>query len=371
MKAHILLILSVTSIWISCKGQQNPEATTNFLHSPATPYDTTQVLGNNLMLVYQDKKNNYWFGTWGDGLYKYYGQFILHFTTENGLIHNRIDEIKEDKQGNIYFNTSGGINKYDGQYFTTLSMVDHSKNEWKLGSDDLWFRCTQDSGLVYRYDGEKLHRLIFPGTRTADEFMARHPSMNHPSLRNSAYSVYTVYMDSRDNVWFGTAAAGVCRYDGHSFDWIAEEDVNELHNGPSNGVRSILEDKDGYFWFNTLYRYDVYGNNVTRGNHLDQEASWYTRVKSIGSLDGREDGDVSEYLSIARDNHDALWFATYRDGVWRYDGEKITHFPVKNGPEDITLFTIYKDRAGDLWLGTHETGAYKFNGKTFERFQPF
>jgi ligand-binding sensor domain-containing protein len=248
-------------------------------------------------------------------------------------------------------------------------MVGPSKHEWKLRPDDLWFRCTQDSGLIYRYDGEKLHRLIFSGHRLADEFMAKHLSMNHPSLRNSAYSVYTIYKDSRGNVWFGTAAAGACRYDGKSFDWITETDVSELHDGPSNGVRSIIEDKDGYFWFNTMYRYNIYGSHSTSGNNPDQEASWYTREKSIGSLDGREDGDLTEYLSIARDNHDALWFATYRDGVWRYDGKKITHFPVKDGSKDITLFTIYKDHAGDLFLGTHETGTYKFNGKTFERFQ--
>ena len=26
----------------------------------------------------------------------------------------------------------------------------------------------------------------------------------------------------------------------------------------SNGVRSIIEDKEGYFWFNSQYRYKVY-----------------------------------------------------------------------------------------------------------------
>jgi ligand-binding sensor domain-containing protein len=61
---------------------------------------------------------------------------------------------------------------------------------------------------------------------------------------------------------------------------------------------------------------------------------------------------------------------TYRDGVWKYDGMKITHYAVQDNSKDITLFSIYKDNNGDLWLGTHENGAYKFNGKTFEKFKP-
>ena len=65
-----------------------------------------------------------------------------------------------------------------------------------------------------------------------------------------------------------------------------------------------------------------------------------------------------------------LWMATYGYGVWRYDGEKVTRYPVKDGDKEITLFSIYKDNRGDLWLGTHEAGAYKFNGKTFEKFRP-
>jgi hypothetical protein len=57
-------------------------------------------------------------------------------------------------------------------------------------------------------------------------------------------------------------------------------------------------------------------------------------------------------------------------GVWKYDGTKVTHYPVRliHG-KDITLFSIYKDNNGELWLGTHENGAYKFNGNTFEKFK--
>jgi ligand-binding sensor domain-containing protein len=314
-----------------------------------------EALGNNIMLVYQDKKNTYWFGSWEDGLYRYDpsaslrtgSKTILHFTTKSGLPHNRIEEIKEDKSGNVYFNTSNGISKFDGNNFSTLRVAGED-NEWKLEPNDLWFRGGWGSGLVYRYDGDALYKLQFP----------KHPTYANPS------EVYSIYQDSKGNVWFGTNPVGVCRYNGKSVDWISEVDVTELHDGPANGVRSIIEDKDGYFWFNSAYRYSVYGE-INSGKH-----TFYHREKSIGNLDGSPDSDFWEYMSIARDHSDHLWIATYGNGVWRYDGENTKYYPVQSAVQDITVFSIYTDNAGHLWLGTHENGAYKFNGQAFERFKP-
>ncbi len=342
MKLNLLISFSILT---SCNGQSAPqEADTDILNERIAKGDTVKELGSNIMLVYQDKKNNYWFGSWQDGLYRYDGKTILHFTTKSGLPHNRIEEIKEDNSGNIYINNSKGISKFDGQSFVTLSIA-NSGNEWKLEPNDLWFRQGWDSGFVYRYDGNSLYKLQVP----------KHPNHANP------YSVYCIYKDTKGNVWFGTNPFGVFRYNGKTFDWISEVDVTELHNGPANGVRSIIEDKDGNFWFNTMYRYNIYGNKTDK-------QTFYNREKSIGSLDGKNDVNLNEYLSITKDNNNELWFATYNDGVWRYDGKNITHYPVKDGAKDITVFSIYKDNNGDLWLGTHENGAYKFNGKTFEKF---
>lgn len=329
---------------------------------PAQSTQSGVELSNNIMLVYQDSKNNYWFGSWEDGLYKYDGKTLLHFTDKDGFPYKRINEIKEDRSGNIYFNASDGISRYDGKSFTTLIETTSAGNDWKLNPRDVWFTHPNFTGEVFRYDGKDLFRLSLPHTQAGDEFASKYPGVS------SICAVYTIYNDSRGNIWFGTGVAGALRYNGISFDWIAEEDVTEYHNGPSNGVRSIIEDKDGYFWFNSKYRYKI------NDNHSSQYP-FYTREKSIGSLDGSPDDNLIEYLSIAKTKDDNLWVATYRNGVWRYDprmpdGKNITYYPVTNDKEEITLFSIYKDNHGDLWLGTHENGVYKFNGKTFERFRP-
>ncbi|RMB60998.1 hypothetical protein EAX61_05815 [Dokdonia sinensis] len=364
MKLNIFSFLIILTFLSSCNGQNNSKVHSKKENTSVidiTKVETTKELGENIMLVYHDKQNNYWFGSSEDGLYKYDGKKILHFTTKNGLPNNGIGEIKEDHLGNIYFNTGGGIIKSDGENFNLLQVNDFESN-WQLKHNDLWFKDGWDSGYVYRYDGSYLYKLKLPKTKIGEDHLLNYPNYPNP------YTVYSIYKDNKGNVWFGTGGLGAFRYNGESFDWILEKDVVEIFNEPnegSNGVRSIVEDKNGDFWFNTEYRYSIYDNATLNSN------KFYSRHKSIGGLDGKKDRDLDEYLATVRDDNKNLWFVTYLNGVWKYDGSEITHYTVQDNIKDITLFSIYKDNNGDLWLGTHENGVFKFNGQTFERFKPF
>lgn len=347
MKLTTILLFSILATLTSCNGQ-----TTN-QKKKADQYkngDTVKELGRNIMVVYQDKKKTYWFGSWETGVYRYDGKTLINYTTKHGLYNNRVDDIKEDKLGNLYFagtNPNSIITKFDGKSFTNI--IATPSNEWKLEADDLWLiNAYRAEKKVYRFDGNILYELTLP----------KPPKLNNP------FEVYSIYKDIKGNIWFGTNPVGVCRYDGKSFEWITEEDVTEFRNEGANGVRSITEDKNGDFWFNTENRYSIYESITLKSN------TFYTRHESIGSLDGKNTSGLNEYLSTVKDNENNLWFVTYRNGVWKYDGTKITHYPVQANSKDITLFSIYKDNNGELWLGTHENGAYKFNGKTFEKFKP-
>lgn len=74
-------------------------------------------------------------------------------------------------------------------------------------------------------------------------------------------------------------------------------------------------------------------------------------------------------MSAVEDKQGDLWFTTYNDGVYRYNGKMVTHYPVTVDSKNVALFSIYKDSKGELWLGTHEEGVYKFNGTSFERMK--
>ena len=351
MKLTTFLFFSILSIFISCNGQtSNSKNRFVLLKEINVEGDTVKELGSNIMVLYQDKKKNYWFGSWKTGLYKYDGKTLINYTTKHGLYTDRVDDIEEDQSGNIYFtgmNPNSTITKFDGKSFTNIRAT--PSNEWKLEVNDLWLiKPHQNKQKVYRFDGNTFYDLTLPNP----------PKLNNP------FDVYSIYKDRKGNIWFGTNPVGVCRYDGKSFEWITEEDVTEFRNEGANGVRSITEDKNGDFWFNTENRYSIYDSLTLKSN------KFYTRHESIGSLDGKKTRGLNEYLSTVRDNDNNLWFVTYREGVWKYDGTKITHYQIQAESKDITVFSIYKDTNGDLWLGTHDNGAYKFNGKTFEKFKP-
>lgn len=348
-----------TIIWSACKGEN---ASKNSFEGKNEIYfgDTVKAMSKNIMVVYQDQKLNYWFGSWKDGLYRYDGEKLLHFTTTNGLSHNRIDEIKEDKNGNLYFNTPEGIDKFDGKQFTRVPIIESLKSDWKLLPDDLWFKCSNKSGHVYRCDGKRAFVLNFPSNSLGDSVLSS-------NAKAFSYDVYCTYKDNQGNIWFGMAILGACRYDGKKVEWIWEKDVTELHNGPSNGVRSILQDKDGFFWFNSSFRYQVYGLNAVEKS-FGKGTLPFIKRKGPGSLDANPNGNLTEYLSITKDTLENLWFATYQNGVFQYDGKNFTAHTVKENGKNISLFYIYADRVGKIWLATHENGVYVFNGKSFEQF---
>ena len=201
MKLTTLLFFSIVSILTSCNGQtSNSKNHSVLLKEINVKGDTVKELGSSIMVIYQDKKNTYWFGSWETGVYSYDGKTLINYTTKHGLYNNRVDDIKEDKSGNIYFsgmNPHSTITKFDGKSFTKI--IATPCNEWKLEPNDLWLiNAYQAKQKVYRFDGNNLYELTLP----------KPPKLDNP------FEVYSIYRDVKGNIWFGTTE-GICRYDGN------------------------------------------------------------------------------------------------------------------------------------------------------------
>lgn len=318
---------------------------------------TVTQIDKTIWTIYQDKKSNYWFGSKENGVYYYNGQHLKHITTKNGLVSNEIRGIQEDANGNIFFDTEKGVSKFDGHTFKTLQMAnqDSPLNNWVLKPDDLWFRIGSTKNGAYRFDGKYLHYLKLPTSPQENTFYK-----NNPNSSIKPYGLYTIYKDRKGFMWFGTASLGFCRYDGKKLNWHYEEQLQTTPNGGDFGTRAIFEDKNGKFWINnTRFRYviETYGNKPIT----------FKKENGIGYLNKTNKMEFPFFLSVTEDNKGNLWMATYEDGVYKYNGKELIHYPIKDGETDVLLFTIYKDNKGALWLGTHNAGVYKFMGKTFER----
>lgn len=321
----------------------------------ADPGETVTEISPRIWVIFQAKNGDYWFGSDDQGAYRFNGKTTVQLTTKHGLAGDRVREFHQDKSGNIFIGTLTGFSKFDGKAFTTLAPVE--SQDWRLDPADLWFKGDSMVDGPYRYDGKTLHHLKFPKSDLEDDYLK-----NNPNQPWSPYGVYTIYHDSRDHLWFGTAAFGLCRYDGKSFGWLYERDLSETPSGGSFGIRSIAEDKHGKFWI----------NNARQRFTIAPEPGKVRYTKEAGVPQPKVTGgeDPAWYNGIAKDTNQHLWMSTFGKGVWHYDGQNLTNYPAKDGDKDALGVSIYLDNQAQPWLGTLDSGPYRLQGKNFEKFRP-
>lgn len=330
---------------------------------------TAGPMSSNIMAAFQDNKGTRWFGSGTQGLYRFDGAHLTRYTTRDGLAGNGVRTIQQDTSGTLYITTSNGVSRFDGHTFRTLTPTKSHPllKEWKLNPDELWFPGAQNAGIVSRFDGATLHTLEFPTTTPGDDDRADNLPPRSLNMRFSPYDVYSTYRDSRGSMWFGLLtggdALGTVGFDGNAFTWISSKVLG--YGDIAFCVRSIIEDKHGKFWFGSLKdRFTITPSHP--GRNGETVPVGYTKEPGPA----RPDDGLPFFMSSVKDRRGDIWLATFGAGVWRYDGRDMTHYPVLDRGEPVTLFSISQDNDGTLWLGTHEAGAWRFNGATFERFTP-
>lgn len=353
IKALILLIL-----FTSCNRQSNPrkdklvQQTINQFETQSFDFSAKNIKGLELDIrsVLQDKNDNYWFATNGQGVYDYNGKTAFHVTTEDGLCSNFVSDIQEDATGNLWFNTSEGLCKYDGKKFSSFTdtLKNVSKESLEFKKEDLFF-CY--NGNVFRYDGKSFAKFII------------YPASYKPSPTNldRPYGVCCILKDRSGNLWFGTDQEGVCRYDGKTFTYFKEQGLN------GGAVRAIFQDKRGDIWFGNngfgLFHYDgKMVKNFTEENGLGNP---YFIKKQTAPF---SKPNIARVWTINEDKGGNIWIGTIDNGAWRYDGKKLKNFTTKDGLANNKVSTIYKDKKDELWFVTEGEGVSKFNGQTFDKF---
>ncbi len=333
--------------------------------APVVTFDGVPDIDASCWVVFQDRSDHYWFGSDGRGLFRYDGKALTHFTTADGLCNDHVRGIQQHASGDLLITTLGGVSRFDGRRFVTLPVAEMTNptDGWALDPDDVWLPFQPMQKGPYRYDGKTLYHLRFPKSPREDAYFA-----SSPNLSWSPYEIYCVYKDRRGSMWFGTANLGICRYDGKSHDWMYENHLTQLAGDRMFGIRSIIEDDDGAFWFcNTRYRFRIGPRTASRPGPGSIE---YTRETGIdlGGVAGSDQEIYFQSVVIGENGH--LWMATFGFGVWEFDGKKLTHHRIEEDGKTVQIVSISKDNHGELWLGTHAHGAYRFDGATFRKFRP-
>jgi ligand-binding sensor domain-containing protein/signal transduction histidine kinase len=346
-----------------------------------TSFTTAQGLADNrVSCIAADNRGNLWFGT-SNGVSKYNGNSFTNYSTRQGLINTDVNSILLDKSGNLWFGTSGGVSRYDvslpaiagtdgndtvGTVFKNYSSIDglinnHITTILEDKNGNIWFGT---GGGVCRLDPD-------------GSFQSFNPPLE---LANKA--ILSLVEDNRGLIWIGTNE-GVFRWKGDG----TLTNFNHNRGLVSNRVSSILTDRTGALWFCTeagISHFDQDGkffmnytttqgltHNSVTGICEDKSGNlWFATfgggVSSLGS-DRKEftnyataQGLPSNVLrSIAVDKLDNLWFGT-EGGLCQLDPSRkvLKVYTTLQGLPQNSIKCITEDKTGKLWVGTSNNGVF-------------
>jgi ligand-binding sensor domain-containing protein len=345
----------------SCNGQTKPQED-SLIKSKTISVGQQKLIKTQSLNQYggvkcslQDRDGNLWFGVDNEGVYRYDGKSFIQYTVKDGLNHNNVWSICEDKIGNIWLGTSDGVCLYDGKKFTTITIAINEGSNLQL------------NGSV------KLNNKI---------------SVTNNGGLNEENSVWSIIQDKLGILWFGTTD-GIYKYDGKTFSFFTHNDGISNNTGVAiNKVESILEDKNGKIWFGGRLTDGLFCFDGKTLNHLSPDGdNWFipkiqdksgniwfgTRMHSIYRYDGKSFTNFTSkefhgwVISMAEDNKGNLWFSTEK-GVAKYDGTQMTSLTDKDGIKNDYIFHLVCDKSGTLWIGTRGLGLYSYNGKILTNF---
>lgn len=348
---NILISVFLLTAFSSCNGQDKKSTINTTEQKIAVPFgETVSVLGNNIDWIFQDKYDNYWFASNGDGVYRYDGNTILRFTEKDGLCSNYVWRVEEDINGKLWFVTRDGFCTLDGTKFInhteTIKNAPYGKLNYTRGG--LFFNHL--NGICF-YDGKSFLNFII------------HPTSYTPPTNTNyrPYEVYCTLVDQDGKIWFGTQEKGVCVYDYKTFSFIDSKDLG----GPA--VRSLFQDKDGILWFgNNGGGFYMYDGKTLRNITEEKNLTNYEFLKGKKPVD--KPGSLARVFSINQDNEGNIWIGTVDAGVWKYNGQNLINFTTKNGLSGNSVYVIFKDKKGKLWFVSNGEKVFHFDGEEFIEF---
>ncbi|GAB3543822.1 two-component regulator propeller domain-containing protein [Spirosoma fluminis] len=302
-----------------------------------------------------------------------------HLSVKDGLSHNSVNCMLQDREGFLWFGTNDGLNKYDGYVFTTFQ-PDPARPDHSFRNNRIAGMCEgrrRPSSLWVVTEGGGLHEI---DKRTGQ--VTPHPIQTENANRwNNQLSV----CEDRDGILWISAYDGIARYD-------PERHHFQLYRSPAKEtpIKSIFIDRQGQFWVGTyhgLYTFDkknghfsLVSSPTARGVqpvfnsfHLDKRNTLWVGTAGDGifqiDLNNRPvrpvpfqpEGQVNPFVylnALHGDNQGFLWVAT-TEGLQRIDADGrriVTYRPDPNSPKGISSTNAqaaYHDRSGRLWVGTN------------------
>jgi ligand-binding sensor domain-containing protein/signal transduction histidine kinase len=317
-----------------------------------------------------DSRGFLWFCT-GDGLSRFDGYRFTSYGVKDGLSFSRLNMLLESRAGVYWIATNGGgVSRFepnasnDGSGARKLfaaypvgnsSVTNRVNSLFEDRAGNIW--AATDGGL-FRLDGGDIkgsfHRV----------------ELNFKSHPEERAEVQELVEDAEGSLWIGTSYGLVRRLpDGRMIHHPIQPEESVDY------VNEVLLDKAGRLWLGHQAGLIVLDPAPAADETADDSPAW--RVLTKGKTEGAKDVNLSlpsaqgeaRWFTVAdgmvHDNVQALyqspdgqmWIGT-RGGVSLFDGAHFRNYTAKEGLNN-RINAVAEDRDGNLWVGTQSSGAMK------------
>lgn len=331
--------------------------------------------------------------------------FFRRITQEDGLLHNNVYDIVQDKRGFIWMATDNGLQRYDGYRFLNIRdalnnmqaayntpslAVDTAGNRLRIYQspnvetlnllnqqiafyssnkllDSLSSQCEvykDQHGLSYLLSSHIVFR--FGSANNRYETLSQSATPLEKGL-SSNYIIDSV----NGQMWMGSNTTGLTLFDAKT-KGVYSASYNPIHNAvleacrkqfgdTAVAIRRVMMDSHHNLWIATwgrmFYQY--------------QSASGKLLSYSLSSLvynENNKDNPAPQTVScFYEDNHHTIWISAENAGLLAYhpsansfESISASNSGEQSNPFNYNIFCIYQDREENIWLGT-DKGIALFN----------
>ncbi|HEY4327498.1 MAG TPA: two-component regulator propeller domain-containing protein [Mucilaginibacter sp.] len=394
---HILL--ANTSLWISTVNEgvilipDLRKAPGVYVHFKQEKNSNRGLPSNTINFFYKDQNSTFWIGT-NNGLAwaakSPNGRFILQKLDIPTGVAGFTTAAEEGNR--LYFGTSDGA-------LVVVDAVERTIiNRIELTKDRLW-------AMLVSKDKSKIFVTTSGGELITVNCLDYH-------LARSVYSkdnrLFSIFQDSKNNLWFEPEKRGVVRYDIAKNIFTTYTQRNDAKLGiPDNHFR-VFEDNVGRVWsvlrdggfgyynpaankleyfynepdsrdrkFSNLVATAFYDNAGVLWLHTDEhglekvvfEPDDFKQHLVVNPGTFKSDNDVRGLLF---DSQKRLWVGVKSNHLYLFQNGHELHYTFENVGKDIGMvYTAMEDKNGVIWLGTKANGLYKAEplDKTFLRYK--
>lgn len=302
---------------------------------------------NWIRSFYEDRQQNLWMGTAGDGIYKILpGKFELYKRPLEGA---NVQAIFEDEYGTIWIGTGKGLFRFDKSsqapdaaftqvgvpasllYGSITAITEADENRLWFGTTNGLFQWIPASGRVFHYEADSIAGL------SDKHIVALARSKKVP-----------------DALWVATQDDGLHFFDVINnrfigYDIQVDSTISEMYSQHTdNNVTALYADNSDKLWIGTN------AGGFLRWDPSTQETEFFLP-------------DFLYASCFYEDTHGRFWIASGLHGLIQFDpdkGQVVKRYMEKDGLISSRLQGILEDTSGFLWLSGNDGSLSRFDPET-------